>query len=394
MVVRKKMLPMKKCVFVLLCLGVWAGLAAQTISEQEAVERALKNYPSVQLADLETRQRKALERTAFNPSQPQVAVETPADVGVGVEIQQQFDFPSVYGRRSKWLKSQTRLASETANLTRSELKREVRLAYLEAQSAQAQVRFLARQDSLWQGIAGSSRRLFDGGQINKADLLFAERQAGLLGINLAQARTDAANALAVLALFTGGMAAQVEDFQALPFVQADTASSFYFEKYLSEAQQTAQSEIAVRQAERLPGLTLGYLRVPDLDTEFRYRFRAGVTVPIWQGQYKGEIEAAKIALESAQTQAVLRRQQAQATRLQLLQTLAQTSRSLAWFEKTALLQSEDLATTSKRLYEGGEFDYVLMLRNVADAFDVQNQYLETLRRHNQAVVELEFLSGQ
>ncbi len=47
------MLPMKKYAGMFLCLVAWAAAAAQTISEQEAVERALKNYPSVQLADLD-----------------------------------------------------------------------------------------------------------------------------------------------------------------------------------------------------------------------------------------------------------------------------------------------------------------------------------------------------
>jgi cobalt-zinc-cadmium resistance protein CzcA len=187
---------------------------------------------------------------------------------------------------------------------------------------------------------------------------------------------------------------QIADLEALPVITTDTAGGFYFEKYRTEQQQVAASEIAVRQLERLPGLLVGYLRVPEPDTDFRNRLRVGVTVPLFQGQYKGEVEAAKIALETAQTETALQVQQAQAARFQLLQTLAQTSRSLEWFETTGLEQADELATISRRLYEGGEFDYVLMLRNVADAFDVQSQYLATLKRHNEAVIGLEFLNGQ
>ena len=371
-----------------------AQLHSQVLTEQQAIEQALKTYPSVQLAEQQARQRKALERTAFNPSQPQAILETPADVGVGVEIQQQFDFPGVYGKRSKWLKSQTRLASEAANLTRWELTKAVRLAYLDAQTAQAQVRIFSRQDSLWRDIAASSRRLFDGGQINRADLLFAETRAGQLANSLAQSQAEAANALAKLALLTGGNIGKVADLQVVSSVQADTAGVFYFEKYLLENQQVAAAETAVRQSERLPGFVIGYFRVPDKDTDFRSRLRAGVTVPIWQGQYKGEIEATKIAQESAQATADFQRQQAQATRLQLLQTLAQTTRSLDWFEQSALPQTDELVSTSRRLYEGGETDYVLMLRNISDAMDLQNQYFETIQRHNQTVIELTFLNGQ
>ncbi len=387
------MLSMKRYIVVLVGCLAWSAATAQFITEQAAVERALKSYPSVQLAEQETRQRKALERTAFNPQQTQVVFESPADVGVGVEVQQQFDFPGVYVRRSKWLKSQTALAGEAASLTRRELTQAVRLAYLDAQAAQAQVLFYARQDSLWQGIAAASRRLFEGGQINRADLLFAETKAGQVANLLFQSRTYEMNAFSELAAYLNDNVTQVSPLLALSPSASDTSGVFYFEKYRAQQQQVAAAEIAVRRAERLPGLMVGYLRVPEPDTDYRSRLRAGITLPLFQGQYKGEMDAARIALESAQTQMALQRQEARATRFQLLQTMAQTTSSLGWLEGTALPLADELVASSRRLYEGGEYDYIQFLRNVSDAFDLQTTYLETLKMHNSAVVGLAFLIG-
>ena len=51
----------------------------------------------------------------------------------------------------------------------------------------------------------------------------------------------------------------------------------------------------------------------------------------------------------------------------------------------------ELVDIYKRLYDAGEVDYALTLRNIADAFSLNTQYLETLEMHNRAVIELEFL---
>ena len=385
---------MKKCIWVFMCLGALSELHAQVISEKEAVDQALKNYPSVQIANMRTQIQKELERTAFNPQQTQLTFEVPTDFGLAFEFHQQFDFPGVYSTRSKWLKSQTRNTAEAANITRHELTRDVRLSYLDVQVLEAFVRILSRQDSLWRDIEISTQRLFDGGQINRADVLYASKQAGLINNRLANTRIDAINALAGLSLYTGQNLTEVEALSVLPLTLLDTMGSFYFDQYLSESKQVAERKLAVSKAERMPGLIVGYLRTPDRDTEFRYRFNAGVTIPLWQGQYQGEVDAGKIALETRQAETALQRQQAQTRRRQLLQTLGQTSSALNWFERTAIPQTDDLVLTYRRLYEGGEVDYALALRNIADAVDMQTEYLETLKRYNQSVIELEFLSGQ
>jgi hypothetical protein len=46
-----------------------------------------------------------------------------------------------------------------------------------------------------------------------------------------------------------------------------------------------------------------------------------------------------------------------------------------------------------RLYEAGETDYILMLRNISDALELQKEYVEELKRHNQTIIELDYLMG-
>lgn len=385
---------MTKHIFVILFVTIWSQLHSQVWTEEAVIQKALDNYPSIQIVNAEVLRRKALERTSFNPDQPKFTIETPTDAGLGYEVEQEFDFPTVYSKRKQWLKSQTTLASEAVSLTQRELIREVRLAFLNAQVALAQHRYFTTQDSLWREIVNKSQRLFDAGEINRADLIFAEKQSGLIRFSLFNANTEKANALAILNSYTNEPVNEISEFMTLPLDTILTTETFYFDNYLKQSVQVIQKEIELAQTHRLPGLIIGYLKAPEPDTEFRYRFKAGITVPIWQGQYRGEIEAAKVNIQKIQAETELKQREASINRLNWMTTISQGKRNLEWFETTALPQMNQLVDIYLRLYDAGEVDYAITLRNIADAFDVNSQYLETLKRYNQSIIELDYLKGR
>lgn len=389
----KEMLSIIKYSLLLHCVLIGSFLYGQVTTEQEVIQLAL-NHPTLQMAKLDIQQNKARQRNAFNPSQPRFEIEFPTDFGLGFEAEQEFDFPTTYTTRSKWLKSQTRLAEEAAYISGREVTRDVRMIYLEAQLVEAQIRRLRVQDSLWQEIATKSKRLFDGGEINKADLLYAENQASFTKFSLDNATVEATTSLARLSNYAGQKIERIEKLTPLSQTNLDSTNVFYFENYLAQSKQVAENEINVFKAERLPDLIIGYLKVDDLDTEFRYRYKAGVTVPLWQGQYGGEIEASKVEIEKIQLQRELKVKEANLSQLTWVAKLSQTKRALEWFETSALPRMEELVSVYLRLFEAGEIDYAITLRNIADVLNTQNVYLETIKQHNESVIQLSFLTGK
>lgn len=385
------MLSVKKGILGVLCMLALSFVNGQVISEEEAVEKALSNYPSIRIADIRVKQQKAKEKTAFNPDQPKVTIETPTSHGLEFEVEQEFDFPTVYSNRSKWLRGQTDLMVEEAELSRLELKREVRLAYLDAQLAKAELRYFILQDSIWKQITDKSRRLYDGGELNKAELLFAERQAGLTSFHAMNANTDAVNTLDILNSYIGS-AVDVEPIKALEYI-AEQSGTFYFEKYITENIRVADKEADVWKAERWPGLIIGMVKNAEFDAESQYRFKGGITVPLWQGQYTGEIQAAKAEIEKLQTEKELRIRQASLERITWEGRLEQAQNSIKWFESNILPQTTQLIETYERLYAGGQTDYAQTLESIAEASDAYPEYLKILRLHNEAVIELEYLNG-
>lgn len=367
---------------------------AQSLSQQEAVASALANHPSMQIADMEVQMQMAMERSAFNPEQPELAFEFPNDVGLVFDVRQTLDFPTVYSARRNWLKAQTFEQEQFAGITRHELIKDVRLAYLNTQVSLARAEVLAVQDSLWASMDSISQRLFTGGHINKADALYSSKQAGLLHQLYRDALAREQNARYALQAYTGLNVQSVDPLQRLTFSITDSSSPYYFEPYVEAKKNTASRELNVHNAERLPDLIVGFLRVPEVETEYRNRFNAGLTIPIWRGQYRAEVDRIRIAIDKAQAEAELWKRNNDVLKQQLIRTWMQTSESLDWYENEGLPQSGELVSAYQRLYGGGEVDYALTLRNIADAVDIHLSYLEMLQQHNEAVIELQYLFGK
>ena len=382
-----------RCMIMLLVVsGLCLPLQAQTTwSERQVVEQALQYYPSLRIAELEVQQAKALERTAFNPQQPRVTIETPADIGIGVEVEQEFAFPDVYFKRGRWLKSKTALAMESGTLSREELIRDVRVAFLEAQVAQSRYPYYTRQDSIWRELASSSQRLYDSGSITKADLIFAQHTSGTTLLAKNHAQVEMENKRGQLELYSGASVPLLDPLVILE--KEDTTGGFYFEQYYLQKQVVAENESRVWRAQRAPDILLGYLRAPEPDTEYRNRFKAGLTIPIFQGQYSGEIKAAKYDQQQAAQELELKQREAAIAIAQWNAIRTQAADGIEWYEQTGLQQQSSLSEINMRLFDAGEIDYARALRNASEAIALQNAYFDLVERHNRAVIELEFLKG-
>jgi outer membrane protein TolC len=368
------------------------SIAQQAWTESTVIEQVLQQHPSMRKAEYEIAKAKALQKTAFSPEQPTLAIETPSDVGLGLEVEQTFDFPTVYSSRNAWLKSKTALAGAEADLARRQLIRDVRLQYLETQLAQAQYVFFKTQDSLWNDIRTNSTRLFDAGDINRADLVYTQHTAGTIVIERDIAYAQWQSALSSLQAIA---AADIDSVLTLQAMEAPVTAdnTYYFESYVAQQLNVNERETRMLRATRAPDILLGYLRAPEPDTEYRYRFKAGISVPIFQGQYTGEIQAAKYERLQTEAEAAQYKLETAAAVRQYRTTIEQSAAAIAWYEQTGLAQQRELISLNLRLFQAGEIDYVLALRNMSDAVELHRNYVELIEQHNTAVIELDYLTG-
>lgn len=374
------------------------GLSAtgqRMLAENEAVQLALRNARNINVASLTLKQQQQLLSGAAGIAAPQVTLEkTPYEPLLG-GVQQQFDWPTVYGKRKQLQKARVDLAETSLKLNELEVKRLVRTAYLELQYLGERIVQLRYQDSVYKDIKTAAARNFQAGQINKLDELFAASQADRISNELIRAAADAQQQQRTLQLLTGlPETVQTETIKAqnVP-VSIDSIGVNPQVRVTQQQVAVSQKELELERAGFLPSINAGVLFPLDKGYTNFLGYQVGVSIPIWRRQNRSRIAAANTGVELA-----LANQQNMNLNLQNQLLVNQVNvqkeqASLAYFNNIALQQANEIIETSRRLFAAGQISYIESLRNITTAFETRINYLETLRNYNQAIIELNYLTG-
>jgi outer membrane protein, heavy metal efflux system len=374
------------------------GIGQQLLTEQAALDSAMKHSPLLKSAELLVKQRSHLRKTAFNLANPDVIAESPTGDFYAVGILQSMEFPTVYFKQGQLLKQQSLLSEKGKALTVNEIKRLIRSVYLNAQYSQQLFTQLKYQDSLYNQIRLSAKRQFDAGVIDYLAKTFAESQYGEIHNQFVQAGNAYKATVQQLKLYTGisteSTVPPLMKFTTLS-IQADTSSVTQspFVQYARQNQLVNQKQLSVERNRALPGLVFGYLNQGPKETETNYRFRVGFTVPLWFWQYSGNIKAAKTGLQIAEQQTKVQQQQLTADLHTAVGEFTSAQQAISYYETNGLRQADDIINAARRFFESGQTDYIAYIRNINDAYAIKRTYLETLRNYNQSIININYITG-
>lgn len=391
---------MKIIIVVYFSLFALVGFAQKPITEQEIVALALQNSAAIRASGLAIRQNQELLKSAFNIPNVDVFTDSPTGLFYTIGVNQTIQNPSVYKRQYQLQKQQIVLSEKEKGITENDIIFRAKNLFLNLQFAESLVSQYRYQDSLYNQIRMGASRQFEAGQIDYLAKTFAESQANEIRNQYAQARADVQTNKRALQQFLG-IAMPLEGINLqkriadLPLVLMDSTA---FEQnptllFLRQTEILNKEQIAVEKARSLPGFMVGFYNQGVKETGLELRFRFGLSVPIWFGQYKSKITAAQTGFQiaqqrsKAQTQALsVEVQQAQGDFLKYRQ-------SLDYYENTGLKQSDEIINTASRLFKGGQNDYVSFLRTINDAYVIKQRYWETLRNYNQSLLNINYLTG-
>lgn len=390
---------MKNSFLMALFLSVaWTGMGQQLITEQAAIDSAMKYSPLLKSAELQTKQSNYLRKTAFNLPNPDVIAESPTGNFYAVGVLQSMEFPTVYIKRGQLLKQQSLLSEKGKALTTNEIKRLIRSVYLNAQYSQQLRDQLKYQDSLYNQIQLSAKRQFDAGVIDYLAKTFAASQYGEIHNQYVQVENVFNTSLQQLKLYTGiysnPSVSRLTKFSTLE-IKADTSSVMQspLVEYARQNQLVNKKQVSVERNRALPGLVFGYLNQGPKETETYYRFRVGFTVPLWFWQYSGNIKAAKTGLQIAEQQTQAQQQQLTADLQNAVSEYTSAQQALTYYETNGLQQADGIINAGRRFFESGQTDYITYIRNINDAYAIKRTYLETLRTYNQNIININYLTG-
>ena len=399
-------------------LGLLLGLLPQAARAQTAIRLdsaealTLRRHPRLRQSDREIEEQRALKRGSFAPANPDFLFSAPTGERWAPGVVQTIDLPNVYRQQSRVAQAGITLAERNREVSRASVLRDTRLAYLNLQFAEAQVRQLTYQDSLFRGLRLATERLFAAGEVTSLQRISTDAEARQVTVQLQQATDDQRAAQRRLGLLLGQPTADLttstdlrrsgpELVQTggalLSSLPAEDSSALVRSPTLAAATQSvalSQSGISLVRARRTPALTVGYQNQGLSDSPTRYRFQFGVSVPIWFWTYRSQLQAATARSQAARYQLQTQRLELGTQYQQALADTRKFSASLGYYEQTGLTQATAIISQSQRLFRAGEISYLVLIQSLNQAFTIQNAYLATIRDYRQAIVELNYLRGQ
>ena len=391
----------KRIVIVLIGLLLIANAYSQKIiSEIDAVSMAVKNSRNISAAGLSVLQQKQLLKSSINLPNPEVFIESPTGNFYTGSITQSTEFPTVYSRQYQLQKQRIILAEKERGLTENEVKFQVKQLYLLLQYTSAQQQQLYVQDTVYERISKAAGRQFDAGQIDYLQKIFAETQYGEIHNQYLQAQLTISSLQSQFQYLTGLQ----ETFVVMPlntslvidFTITNDSSVFTANpsiQIFNQAELIAQKNIELQKAKTLPGLAFGYFNQGEKSTPIFNRFRFGLTVPLWFGQYKSNINAAKTEWEINKQKTTGLTQQLFVQLIQAQNELAIYTQSLKYYQTIGIKKANEIITTARRFFDSGEKDYINYLRNINDAYSIQLKYLEANKNYNQSILSIKYLTG-
>lgn len=372
--------------------------AQQVMPLKTIVDSALKYSPALKSSQAVVSQQQHLLRSAVNLPNPEILLQNPTGHFYTLGIQQTFDFPTVYGAQRKIQKENIKLAESGAKLTGMDVRYQVHILYSELQYQYELMKLWQLQDSFFHKIADNAGRAFKAGSIDFVQASFARVQAGQVRTSYNLAKASYTGILLQLKTISGipedfipDSLTTISSFLVSP---SDTSIANNYSLIYSRQQiEINEKRVQLEKQKTLPGFTVAYLNQGEKNTIFQNRFYAGLRIPLWFWQYKGNIEAAKKQVEAS-------KYNADANLLQLSSEMQAAygrymayAGALLYYSSDILNEAAALTKASDRFYASGNTSYRDYLGNLNEANEVRKSYLETLKNHNQALIYILYLNG-
>jgi outer membrane protein, heavy metal efflux system len=379
-------------------------LFAQTtfISEKEATDLAVKNYPLIISSLKKIEQQKALVPSYLNLPNTEVLIQAPTGDQMRASVLQMMDFPTVYAAQKKALKTQVSMAEAEKETNVNLVKFSVKSSFNNLVYSVEREQILKRYDSILSDLIEVNEIRYKVGQIAILEKINGEAKYKLIQNQLLQAQTDRKNNQFQLALYLGKPGDSTY-FPNIRFAKINVPVTINFEDTVMEHNPIlslykkqidfSRSTLKAEQHRQLPGLMFGYFNQSNNTTPY-YKLNYGVTLPIAFWSYRAKVKSAKKGLEIAQNQSNLISNKLYSDFVQALSHYKQYSQSLSYFETIGVKQSKQIIESAQKSFRSGAISYYIYLQNIDQAFQIDLGYLDALKNYNQSVINLMYIKGE
>jgi len=375
---------------------------SQTITLNDAIDTALKNNKQITAFELEVDKNKALQRTAFAPEKTMFTYGTDqnniAENGYPLKVwgvEQSFSFPTLYSAERQTRQIQVKIAEENLNNQKNELIKNVSFAYFEYQTLLNKLKLYQTLDSLYNVLLSNAEIRIEKGDISQLEVMNIKAKKNQALIELDALNIDVANAykyLKVLMNYQGDFTVpksiesllEIEDIpDSLPVFDLLRHESDYY-----------YSLVRVEKNKMLPDFSINYFLGFNQyqNSKYYHGFQVGVALPIFFGNSKANVNAAKLSAKAGQLSAENKISLISNQLNQLLSVRLKYKALLNNYKSSEKPLMDEIMKTALKSYELGEINFYQFVNSFETAIRIELTYFNNVLKYNKITSEIKYFS--
>lgn len=390
----------------------------QVVTVDEAISLAKKNNLQIQSANFDVTYARQIKQTAFEMPKLDVSFMRGQYNSIqrndnNITISQSIPFPTLMTSKSALGNSVIQSNELKATVTQSDVVYNVKQTYYTLAFLYAKQQLLQHQDSLYKAMAYAANVRFQSGDGTLLDKTNADTYVADAANRISMNTADISiytNYLSILLNTYSPLQIADTSLQELPFaVSLDSASiqANPMLQYMKQQIEVAQKEKNVDANKTLPDIRLGYFNqsligfqnVNGQDTYFgpskRFQgFQVGVSIPLFFNADVARIKAAGINKAKAESNYQYTETTISGQFKQNVQEYLKFKSTLEYYKNTALPNASLIILQSSKAFKAGEISSTEHLLNLKNALDIKYNYLDMLNSYNQAILNLEYITGK
>jgi cobalt-zinc-cadmium resistance protein CzcA len=386
----------------LLCLGM-ANLQAQSpkLNLNQCISEALQKNSLIRSGGLEVQTADAFIATGRELPKGTIdfqygKTQTYFSQDYTVIANQSIPWPSLLKAQVKALSSQKMVTEKRLALTRSLVVASVKWYYYQLLVQQQQVSFLKQQDSLYVQMRRAASLKYKEGETGKLEVVAAEARLREFQQKQAAISLDMKANYAQLAYWINHPAPfeiQGEESVMMNLQKGKDLALMPAIQLFDEQIQHGRLLTDVERQKLKPDIRVGAVTQSIENNTGQNFIQAGISIPIFSKAQKARVKAAEqneLFLASQKEQGI---SQISAELSSQFVQLEKHLNGINYFQKTGLAQAAWLENTALKSYQQGEIEYVEMLQNTQQAWQIREQYLQEVLAYNQSIVQIETILG-
>lgn len=394
---------MKKNALTIIILLISAsGFSQSQLNLEDLMALSLENNKGIQAESLLVDQAETLKGTAFEFDKTDIYYQYDENNlalnGEPLKVfgaQQQFEFPTVYGAKSRLQKSNYELQKSSFEIRKKQLYQSLSNAYYEYQTLNQKAKLYKTLDSIYSTFAHAAQRRFELGETNYLEKVTAtakQRQIANTYSKIQQQMLTTYGQIVSLVQSEDSLLIADEKPEKLMVLNdqglLETETSF-----LDNRQELSNAQKSLEENRLLPDLNLEYFQGTNsgLGTSL-YGIQLGVRIPILFFGHNSKVKSSKIQTqitEMQNTEITVAMNQRYKT---LLGQLEQQTKELSYYEDEGGKLSEQILKAATGNFQNGEIDFFQYIQSLENAYDIQINYLDILNQYNQTVIAINYLT--